>query len=107
MRRAFASTPGSCLGRSTNRLPADSASSASSTTPTNTRMNFTAFHATRAQKRAGAERGGLSAPASLAPCWGDSGPLRPEGLQDFLHAVHPIIGAFLHPPSHHSVAVGD
>src|SRR5438067_6583782 len=107
MRRALASTPGSRLAGSTNRLPTDSATRASSTTPTNTRTNFTAFHATRAQKTAGAERCNLPARFSLAPCWGDSGSLRPEVLQDFVHAIHRIIGAFLHSRRHHSVAIGD
>ena len=38
--------------------------------------------------------------------WGDLGPLRLQVFQDFGHAIHRIIGAFLHSRRHHPVAIG-
>src|SRR2546428_12942664 len=60
-----------------------------------------------ARKRAGA--GGCALPAgfSLTMFWGDLDPLRFEGFEDFRHAVHRIIRAFLHSGRHHSVTIGD
>src|SRR5438034_4728380 len=53
-------------------------------------------------------RGAPSRPRfSLTMFWGDLDPLRFEGFEDFRHAVHRIIRAFLHSGRHHSVTIGD